>query len=452
MPDPLWVRDRRTYPFATARYRHPERIPGDGSDMLGWSNARIRRRGRLAFLGGILLLVAPALVSGLTHGGDAPTGDVTEADNVTFVGVQGPFGPAGDGRVVAIDTGSREIVWEYANRSADENVLYYDIDPLSEDRVLFVEERSGRDVAAAIVVNWRTDELVERFPVPSDTHDVDHLGGDRYAVADKYNHRAYVYDAGDAEVVWEYNFSDHFPPYPEAGEAPASEPSGVGGYTHLNDIDAVDDGSAFLLSPRNFDRVVLVDRSTKEVEWVLGGQDDHDVLHAQHNPTLLSREPPVVLVADSENDRVVEYRRHEDGTWELTWEYRGDLVWPRDADRLPNGNTLIVDTRGQRVIEVTPGGDIVWERAVSTMPYDVERFRFGDEPAGPPIESAGDGDRNGGGDGGVPAPRELYTLALWVIPPWIGFLDFYGLLAAGLVALVWGGVELATRLGFGLGR
>jgi hypothetical protein len=414
--------------------------------MLGWSNARTRRRGRLACFGGILLLVTPALVSGLIHGSDVPTGNVTDADNVTFVGVQGPFGPAGDGRVVAIDTRNREIIWEYVDRSADGNVLYYDVDPLSEDRVLFVEERSGRDLATAIVFDWRADELVERFPVPSDTHDVDHLGGDRYAVADKFNHRAYVYDAGEGEVVWEYNFSNHFPSYPEAGEAPASEPSGVGGYTHLNDIDAVDDGSDFLLSPRNFDRVVLVDRSTKEVEWTLGVQDDHDILHAQHNPTLLSREPPVVLVADSENDRVVEYRRHDNGTWELTWEYRGDLVWPRDADRLPNGNTLIVDTRGQRVIEVTPGGDVVWERAVPTMPYDVERLRFGDEPTGPTIESAERRSGSKSGGGGPSMARELYTLTLWVLPPWIGFLDFYGLLAAGLVALGWIGVELATRL------
>lgn len=56
--------------------------------MPGCSNARTRRRGRLALVAGILLLVTPALVSGLTHGSDVPAGNVTDTDNVTFVGVQ----------------------------------------------------------------------------------------------------------------------------------------------------------------------------------------------------------------------------------------------------------------------------------------------------------------------------------------------------------------------------
>ena len=50
---------------------------------------------------------------------------------------------------------------------------------------------------------------------------------------------------------------------------------------------------------------------------------------------------------------------HErNGSWEVAWgvdsaqEVRFD--WPRDADRLPNGNTLITDSRNNRVVEVTP--------------------------------------------------------------------------------------------------
>ncbi len=42
----------------------------------------------------------------------------------------------------------------------------------------------------------------------------------------------------------------------------------------------------------------------------------------------------------------------------------GGLSWPRDADRLPNGNTLITDSRAvpvTRVIEINSGGDLVWE-------------------------------------------------------------------------------------------
>jgi hypothetical protein len=91
-----------------------------------------------------------------------------------------------------------------------------------------------------------------------------------------------------------------------------------------------------------------------------------------------------VLVADSLNDRVVEYTR-EDGVWNRTWTLRGGgLDEPRDADRLPNGNTLVADRRGHRILEVTPAGEVVWEFYAPWQPYDVERLGTGDESAGGP--------------------------------------------------------------------
>ena len=45
---------------------------------------------------------------------------------------------------------------------------------------------------------------------------------------------------------------------------------------------------------------------------------------------------------------------------EIVWEYSTGLDGPSDADRLPNGNTLISDRWHSRVIEVTPDGTIVW--------------------------------------------------------------------------------------------
>ncbi|MCK4652893.1 MAG: T9SS type A sorting domain-containing protein [Candidatus Cloacimonetes bacterium] len=46
---------------------------------------------------------------------------------------------------------------------------------------------------------------------------------------------------------------------------------------------------------------------------------------------------------------------------EIVWEYSTGLYRPSDADRLPNGNTLITDMWHDRIIEVTPDGTIVWE-------------------------------------------------------------------------------------------
>jgi hypothetical protein len=52
------------------------------------------------------------------------------------------------------------------------------------------------------------------------------------------------------------------------------------------------------------------------------------------------------------------------------WGYGGGDDEPRyswscgTCHRLPNGNTLIVETQAGRAIEVTPGGEIVWEFVV----------------------------------------------------------------------------------------
>lgn len=52
-------------------------------------------------------------------------------------------------------------------------------------------------------------------------------------------------------------------------------------------------------------------------------------------------------------------------TARIVWEYRETpdfySPWGADADRLPNGNTLITDCTNGRILEVTTGGQKVWE-------------------------------------------------------------------------------------------
>jgi hypothetical protein len=61
------------------------------------------------------------------------------------------------------------------------------------------------------------------------------------------------------------------------------------------------------------------------------------------------------LITDSRNNRVIEVT----SAGEIAWEY-GGLAIPYEADRLENGNTLISDNNHKRVIEVNPAGEIVW--------------------------------------------------------------------------------------------
>lgn len=459
---------------------------GVRSGVARFREGHSHRRVRVIALTLVLVLSAPLAVSAMTYStpGTTAAGNV-EGGNITFVTTQGTE-PGQGGGVFAVKSTSDEVVW-----SMTEFTSVYDVDPLTDDTILvaaFVNGTTGYGDSDswnwyAVRINWRTGEVIEKVPIPVDTHDVDYLGDGEYIVAEKeyglrwdrssYRRwvelnrdrgwiaedrehtfgRIYIYNSTVDDIVWEYRFADRFSR--QDGRVYEGDGPWFLDWTHVNDVDVVDDGSAILASPRNFDRVLLIDRATKETRWVLGEEDDHDVLKEQHNPTLLSLSPPTVLVADSENDRVIEYRRTATG-WESTWIYEGDLNWPRDADRLPNGNTLIVDTNGDRVLEVTPGKTVAWEldvreKELGPKPYDVERLAHGDEPQGPPMhqvrepteldtETSGRSD----GRGSTSVLEEWYVLASWVLPPWVEPFDFALIHLLLTTLLGWGYAEVAA--------
>jgi len=78
------------------------------------------------------------------------------------------------------------------------------------------------------------------------------------------------------------------------------------------------------------------------------------------------------LIAEHVGDRVIEVT--QDG--EIIWEY-GDVVAPMEAQRLENGNTLIADTGNQRIIEVTQSGEIVWEYKEAVIAGSVQKLANG---------------------------------------------------------------------------
>ena len=62
------------------------------------------------------------------------------------------------------------------------------------------------------------------------------------------------------------------------------------------------------------------------------------------------------LINEALNDRVIEVSPEG----EIVWEYT-EVVYPTDSVRLENGSTLIADKGNKRVIVVTPEKEIVWE-------------------------------------------------------------------------------------------
>ncbi len=291
-------------------------------------------------------------------------------------------------------------------------------------------------------------------------HDVDRINETHLAVADIVQDRMYVVDTSTGEITWQWRAEDH---YPEDG---GGKP---GDWTHINDVEVLEDGR-FMVSNRNFDQVAFLNRSGVIENWSLGEDDAYETLHEQHNPDFIPPENggPAVLVGDSENNRVIEYQRLANGSWAETWSWRDvQLQWPRDADRLPDGDTLVVDSNGDRVMEITPDGDKQWVAHIG-MPYDAERLGTGDESTGGPAAASPGfyGPVNNGTatpTNGTEPPIDrgpdrtwdeqfLLTLKdllppvmvngiLYVSPTWVQFTDLLvGGVALGAL-LLWGAVE-----------
>jgi sugar lactone lactonase YvrE len=228
-----------------------------------------------------------------------------------------------------------------------------------------------------------------------ENHDVEVAPNGGYYVSDMANER--IGHVRDGEATWIWNASEFY-------DEP-STPQDID-WLHINDVDRIDSGK-YLVSVRNANQILIIEEKNGVVDVInpdTSGADEHkcasqglkdfdgdgevrcgdsDVLWGQHNPQWVSE--GVVLVADSNNNRVVEFHR-TNGSWEEVWELgeAGGMrfAWPRDADRLPNGNTLITDTGNNRVVEVTPRGSLVASFKLPTGVYEADAFPQGEYPAG----------------------------------------------------------------------
>ncbi|USZ67677.1 aryl-sulfate sulfotransferase [Halorussus salilacus] len=338
---------------------------------------------------GLFLVVAGALLVAVAFGAGwalAPDTDrVTEEadpDNTTYlVGVQGP-GP--NGNVTAID-GHGDVRW-----SIGDIISYQNVQRLDDGRVLATFAAGGYEACGPYdppckrtgyrIIDSEPEPTVEdewSYPVKtrkdSEVHDAEMLDNGDVLVADMEWESIFTYDPESGERNWTWNASDHY----EAPEDPRSED-----WLHLNDVDYIGD-DRYLVSIRNENQLLIVERGEGVVE-VINEDGDEDVLNQQHNPHWLG--DGAVVVADSENHRVVELHRNESsGEWEVAWQVAkvGGIAfdWPRDADRLPNGNTLVTDSRNNRVVEVTENGSVVASYEVPSLPYEADKVPHGEQPA-----------------------------------------------------------------------
>ena len=177
------------------------------------------------------------------------------------------------------------------------------------------------------------------------------------------------------EIVWEWRTWEHLDPATDCITA-VQDPREA--WTHANGLAELPNGDV-VLSFRHISTVIIIDRKTEKIVWKLGAPP----FSGQHAPTPLPNgnlflfdNGPHRLDQSMPFSRVIEI---ELATKQIVWKYQEkreyEFFSPRmsNAQRLPNGNTLICEADFGRLFEVTAEGELVWEYV---NPY------FGEGPNG----------------------------------------------------------------------
>ncbi len=122
-----------------------------------------------------------------------------------------------------------------------------------------------------------------------------------------------------------------------------------------------------LISPRQLDAIAVLDPDSGKVVWAARGP-----WRAQHDPVFLENGHLLLFdnMGSPHGSRVLEY---DPQTQAFPWWYPGAKGIPfytrlrGMAQRLPNGNTLIVNSDGGETFEVTPGQEVVWSCSCGHM-------------------------------------------------------------------------------------
>jgi hypothetical protein len=299
----------------------------------------------------------------------------------------------------------------------------------------------------------RDNDLGERGN--AEWHDGDRINETHYLIGDIALDRVFVINISSGITTYEWKAISHYPL--SAGH------DHPGDWTHINDVTVVND-TTYMVSVRNMDEVLFIGPSGVREDMTLGETNDHSILYEQHNPDYIPAEHggPAVLVADSENNRIIEYQQTED-EWKQSWVWTdGRLSWPRDADRLPNGNTLISDSLSNRVVEVDEEGETVWEISIFN-PYEAERLGTGEESQDGPSASRADlTSREGKADTAeqnspdpvrviinvvrdLLPPQVLHGI-VFILPPWLNGIGYFAV--AGVILPIGGlvSIEFYTRV------
>jgi len=188
----------------------------------------------------------------------------------------------------------------------------------------------------------------------------------------------------DKEVVWEWHMYEHL------DINLCCQICGPGDWSHTNTVQALPENRHYdsgdkrfkpgnmLLSPRNLGFIFIIDKDSKEIVWKYSGNYEGG-LAGQHEPHMIEKglpgegnilifdngAPPMRSLSHTGRSFVLEI---DPATNKIVWKYENGekfhSAFRSNAQRLPNGNTLICESEGPRIFEVTVENEIVWEHAI----------------------------------------------------------------------------------------
>ena len=176
----------------------------------------------------------------------------------------------------------------------------------------------------------------------------------------------------------------------------------ISDWTHTNTIQELPENKWYdagdtrfkpgniLQSLRQLDTISIVDRDTGDVVWSYTGEYNGG-LSGQHDPHMIEKGLPGagnIIVFDNGASPckdlahcgcsyVLEINPSDNS---LVWVYENSHFFfarfTASCQRLPNGNTLILESLCRRLFEVTPGKEIVWEHVQTDPAQRIYRYPY----------------------------------------------------------------------------
>lgn len=258
-------------------------------------------------------------------------------------------------RVVEVDFNGN-ILWKFLPANVGRGALL-DAAYLDNGHILITITGHGiLEIDRAGMVVWQHLD-------PGASHDADRLknGNTLYNLGWRQKGEDVVREIDPSgRVVWYWNGLADYDRVPFANIE--SE-----GWMHVNAVTRLANGNT-LVSMRNFNTVAEVGRDGRVVrEWTFRGKDRRTGVQTEglivgernHEPEILDNGH--MLVALRRPNRFVEF---DLATQKIVWSWthpdgEHELDINREANRLPNGNTL--GSAGNKLIEIAPDGAIVWQ-------------------------------------------------------------------------------------------